>query len=279
MRFEKMQGTGNDFIIINNMELRLPEEKLPAIAARVCARRVSLGGDALMVAEAPAAGGDLKMRFYNADGSEGEMCGNGARCLARYACENGLAGEEARIETMSGDVYGWRLTERLYKIRLNRPSVMDLDRPAEYGGVTYRCAYVELGDPGLPHAVVRLPGLAGKSREELRGIGAALRGHAVFPKGANVNFYDLAEDGAVRLLTYERGVEDFTLACGTGAGCTAAVLAAQGTVRGRSVALDVPGGRLRVELEYGGGRVTELYLLGDTNRVAAGELTDEDLVI
>jgi diaminopimelate epimerase len=232
-----------------------------------------------MVADAPTDGGDLKMRFYNSDGSEGEMCGNGARCLARYAFENGLSGAEVCIETVAGKVYGWRQTERLYKIRLNEPSVMDLDRPAEHGGVTYRCAYVELGDPGLPHAVVRVPGLAGKSRDELRGLGAALRSHPAFPKGANVNFYDLGADGAVRLLTYERGVEDFTLACGTGSGSTAAVLTVRGEVHGIPVALDMPGGRLQVEVERLGERVTALYLLGDTNRVAVGELTDEDLVV
>ncbi len=278
MKFCKMQGTGNDFIIIDNMQLKLPVEKLSAIAAQVCKRRLSLGGDALMVADAPTDGGDLKMRFYNADGSEGEMCGNGARCLARYACEKGLAGEEVCIETVAGKVYGWRQGKRLYKIRLNNPSVIDLERPVELEGVSYACAYVELGEPGLPHAVLRLPGLAGKTQDELRPLGAALRSHPAFPKGANVNFYDSDANG-VTLLTFERGVEDFTLACGTGSGSTALVLRLRGEAPDGPVTLNVPGGRLQVEVEFEGGRVTALNLIGDTNMVAEGELTDEELVV
>lgn len=278
MRFTKMQGAGNDFIVVNNMELGLDPDKFPAIARRVCARRISLGGDALMVADRPQHGGDLRMRFYNADGTEGEMCGNGARCLARYAWEKGLSGEAVTIETVAGDVLGWRQSRREYKIRLNPPTVLRLDAPVELDGVSYECSYVELGEPGLPHAVVRMPALADQSLEELRPLGAALRRHPAFPKGANVNFWDLQEDGVVRLLTFERGVEDFTLACGTGSGSTAAVLTLRGLTSGGLVRLDMPGGRLQVEVERDGETVTNLFLIGDTNMVAEGELTDEDLL-
>ena len=278
--FTKMQGAGNDFIVVNNMELGLPAEKFPAIARKVCAHRVSLGGDALMVADAPDHGGHVRMRFYNADGSEGEMCGNGARCLARYAYETGLAGEEIHMETVAGDVFGWRLSRREYRIRLNRPEVMELDYPVEVGGVSYDCSYVELGDPGLPHAVVHLPGLVEKSLEELRPLGAALRSHPAFPKGANVNFWELLPDGTVCLRTFERGVEDFTLACGTGSGSTAAALTLRGVVpEGQRVRLTMPGGELSVDVEQTDGRVTALYLMGDTNMVAEGVITDEDLDI
>lgn len=279
MRFTKMQGAGNDFIIVNNRELGLPAEAFPALARRICARRISLGGDALMVADRPTGEGDLRMRFYNSDGSEGEMCGNGARCLARYAREKGLAtGETIRIETVAGLVLAWQVDRRTYRLRLNDPTVLDLDRPAQVDGRVYPCAYVELGSPGLPHAVVPIPGLDGMDRDRLRPLAAALRSHPVFPKGANVNFYDPEPDGWVRILTFERGVEDFTLACGTGSGSTAAVLTLRGLVSG-PVRFRSPGGELTVEVAREGNRVSGLFLLGDTNVVAEGELTDEDLAL
>lgn len=278
--FTKMQGAGNDFIIVNNMELGIDPARFPAIARRVCTPRLSLGGDALMVADRPEAGGDLRMRFYNSDGTEGEMCGNGARCLARYAYENGLSGDSMMIETLAGPVYGWRLSQREYRIKLNTPEVLKLDCPVEVGGVSYECSYVELGNPGLPHAVVRLPGLKDKSLEEMHPLGAAIRSFPAFPKGANVNFYDVEPDGTFRLLTFERGVEGFTLACGTGTGSTACVLTLKGMADAQPVCLDMMGGRLKAEVELSGdGRVTGLWLIGDTNMVARGVITDEDLVL
>ena len=277
IRFTKMQGAGNDFIVVNNMELGLDPALFPAIAKRVCTHRVSLGGDALMVADFPQNGGDLRMRFYNADGTEGEMCGNGARCLARYAYEKGLSGESVTIETVAGDVFGWRQSQREYRIKLNTPEVLELDYPVELDGVKYECSYVELGNPGLPHAVVHFPGLAEKSLDWMRPLGAALRSHPAFPKGANVNFWDIEDDGTIRELTFERGVEDFTLACGTGSGSTGAVLTLRGLTQAKPVCLSMMGGQLKVEVEHTGGKVTGLYLIGDTNIVAEGIITDEDL--
>ena len=275
--FTKLQGAGNDFVILNNMELKLDPACFNALAKRVCTPHVSLGANSLMVADFPERGGDLRMRFYNADGTEGEMCGNGARCLARYAFEKGLAGEAMVIETVAGDVYAWRRTQREYRIKLNDPSVLKLDYPVEVDGVAYECSYVELGNPGIPHAVVHTPGLAGMDPEELRELGKALRYHSAFPKGANVNFWDLEADGTVRELTYERGVEDFTLACGTGSGSVSTVLTLRGLTQANPVCLNMRGGQLKVELDLKDGAVESLYLIGDTNVVADGVLTDEDI--
>ena len=99
MKFTKMQGAGNDFIVINNMEEKLPQAQFAALARRLCTRRMSIGADGMMIVDAPQNGGDYRMYFYNADGSLGEMCGNGARCIARYGYEKGLAGETQRVET------------------------------------------------------------------------------------------------------------------------------------------------------------------------------------
>lgn len=276
MRFTKMQGAGNDFIVINNMALRLPLEQLPDMARRLCRRRVSIGANALMVADFPEQGGDFQMRFYNADGTVAEMCGNGARCIARYAYENGFAQSHMTIETVAGPVKAWRQDRRKYRIRLNDPGALDLERPVEACGKMWECAYVELGNPGIPHAVVYYPGLVEKTEDELRDLGKTLRYHPAFPKGANVNFYDVRGGGDVVEMTYERGVEDFTLACGTGSGSTAAVLTLLGKVPGPTVHLMVPGGDLWVEVERADKTIIGLYLIGDTNIVCEGEITDED---
>ncbi len=279
MRFCKMNGAGNDFIILDNREGALDSEWFPALARTVCHRRLSVGADGLMVVERPRGEGDYRMLFYNADGSEGEMCGNGARCICRYGYEHGLAGETQRVETPSGLVTGYRIDGRQYKIRLTDPTVVRLDCRAEALGKTWPCAYVELGTPGLPHASVPCPGLTGKTMEELRELGKALRWSAAFPKGANVNFYDLVGKDRVVELTYERGVEDFTYACGTGTGATVLVLTLLGKVGGENVEVSVPGGTLYVTVEREGENVRALWLTGPAAYVCEGELREEELAV
>ena len=122
MQFWKMNGAGNDFIILNNLQEGLSADCFPALARRLCERRLSIGADGLMVVERPQSGGDYRMLFYNSDGSAGEMCGNGARCICRYGYEIGLAGELQRVETTAGLVTGRRITRRQYTIELNRPT-------------------------------------------------------------------------------------------------------------------------------------------------------------
>lgn len=279
MKFWKMNGAGNDFIILNNLEEHLPSEAFPQIARTLCERRLSIGADGLMVVEAPLCGGDYRMLFYNADGSEGEMCGNGARCICRYGYETGLAGETQKVETISGTVTGTRIDRRRYRVRLNSPTVMRLDASVEVDGAPCPCSYVELGTPGLPHAVVPCAGLRSADPDRLRALGRRLRRHPAFPKGANVNFFEITGEDAVFARTYERGVEDFTYACGTGAGSIAAVLALQGKASGRGVQVEMTGGTLYADVELRSGQVTDLYLTGPTNIAAKGEVLDEDLEI
>lgn len=279
MRFTKMHGAGNDFVVINNMIERVPEEKMSAVARRVCMRRLSVGADGVMFVDRAEGDGDYRMRFYNSDGSLGEMCGNGARCIARYGYENGLAGEVQRIETTAGLVTGWRISERLYRVRLNDPSVLDIAREAVVDGVRYVCGYVELGCPGLPHAVVELEDWDAMPEEKLRSLGRALRYHAAFPKGANVTFVRKVGDNALKAVTFERGVEDFTLACGTGCGATTAVMTLRGRVSGVDTSIEMPGGTLSVTLAASDGAVRDIFLTGPTNIVCEGELTDEDLAL
>lgn len=279
MQFWKMNGAGNDFILINNLEEHLPEEKLPQLAKSLCQRHLSIGADGLMVVDAPKAGGDYRMLFFNSDGSVGEMCGNGARCICRYGYEKGLAGEEQRVETTAGLVTGQRIDRRMYRIRLNDPTTVKLDYPVEVDGVRYACSYVELGDPGIPHAVVPYAGLRQADENELRELGRAIRWHSAFPKGANVNFYELIGEDQVYERTFERGVEDFTYACGTGTGSLVTVLTLQGKVSGRGVRVSMTGGELTVDIDRVHSHITNLYLTGPTNIVCKGEITDEELAL
>ena len=277
MKFWKMNGAGNDFLLLNNLEERLPAEELPHIAKVLCERHLSIGADGLMVVDTPTQGGDFKMLFFNSDGSAGEMCGNGARCICRYGYENGLAGETQTVETTAGIVTGRRIDQRLYRVRLNDPTTVQMNHPVEVNGIRYACSYVELGNPGLPHAVVPYADLAEADAEELRELGRNIRWHSSFPKGANVNFYEILGEDCLYERTFERGVEDFTYACGTGTGSVVTVLALQGKVSGHNVRVGMTGGELLVDVVRDGSRITDLFLTGPTNIVAKGEVTDEDL--
>ena len=277
MRFTKMHGAGNDLIIINNIDGAIPESALPGLAAGLCAQHVSVGADGMIVVAAPRQGGDFRMIFYNSDGSLGEMCGNGARCIARYGYENGLSGEIQRIETTAGLVTGQRVTKRLYKVRLNDPSVIDLHRSVSVGGTVYDCAYIELGNPGIPHAIVLMPDWDERDRDTLRALGRALRFAQEFPRGANVSFVKIVDSGHVKAITYERGVEDFTLACGTGCGSIAVALRLL-SLSGDELAISMPGGELTVSLTAEGTSVRDIYLTGPTNVVCVGDILDEDVL-
>lgn len=277
MKFWKMNGAGNDFIVIDNRDGTVDAAQWPRIARTLCERHLSLGADGLMVVERPANGGDYRMLFFNSDGSVGEMCGNGARCICRYGYENGLAGDVQRVETTAGLVTGWRVDERMYRIRLNDPCNLRLDGKALIDGTAWDYAYVELGDPGIPHAVVPVENLQDFDTAKLRELGRRLRYYPEFPKGANVNFYEIIGPDHIYERTYERGVEDFTYACGTGTGSVVTVLTLLGNVSGHQVRVDMTGGQLVVDVEREGNQVTNLYLTGPTNIVCKGEITDEAL--
>ena len=254
MKIWHMNGAGNDFLVLDARNLTLD---FAALSKKLCEQT---GADGFMALDVSAVA-DFRLHFYNSDGSRGEMCGNGSRCICRFAFEHGLAGEEMVIETDAGLVPGQRLTEREYLVQLNTPTVLDRNRK---NGV----AYVELGCPGSPHAVVEMPGLSWDDRDALRQQAQQLRFDSAFPKGANVNFYTWLGDGHIRILTYERGVEDYTLACGTGTGSTAALLWASGQLPGGQLRADNPGGTLHVTVEGENGQISKLLLQGPTEVAA-----------
>ena len=277
MKFWKMNGAGNDFIIINNMDSSIAEDRWPYIARTLCQRHMSIGADGMMVVTESTGDADYRMMFFNSDGSMGEMCGNGARCIARYGYENGLAGEVQKIETTAGIIYGQRIDKRMYRVRLNDPSVIIPHMKIDVDGREYECAYVELGDPGLPHVAVPVINLREYDEAELFRLGRKIRNHPEFTKGANVNFYEITGPDRIYERTYERGVEDFTYACGTGTGSVVTILTLRGAVSGKKVRVEVAGGELIIDAEREGKKIKNLYLTGPTNIVAKGEVTDEEL--
>lgn len=271
MKFTKMHGAGNDFVILDNLSGSIPGSDYSRLAQTLCRRRLSIGADGLMIV-LPAQGvGDYAMRFYNSDGSLGEMCGNGARCIARYGFDHGLAGDIQRIETTAGIVVGQRIERDLYCIRLNDPTAVETEIGIPWEGQILSVSYIELGDPGIPHAVLELPDWDALPEEELRSLGAYIRSYAAFPKGANVTFRKRLGRNHVKAVTFERGVEDFTLACGTGAGSTAAAMRLRGELGNETLTLDFPGGELQVSLSVEDDTVCDIYLTGPAIVVAEGK--------
>ncbi len=252
-----MSGAGNDFMVIDGRGLTLDYE---ALAKRLCA---ITGADGFMAVDHSQVA-DFRLHFYNSDGSRGEMCGNGARCICKFAYDHGIAGETMTVQTDAGLVPGWRLGQDLYKVRLNNPGALDLNRRPD-------CAYAELGDPGVPHGVRQIPGLTWDMADALREEAISLRFAPEFPKGANINFYDWVDETTVRILTFERGVEDYTLACGTGCGSTAAVLWAAGKLPGGKLTAINKGGTLEVTVE-GRDTITAIYLQGPAETLKTMEV-------
>ena len=258
MRVTYMNGAGNDFMVMDARGMALDFEKL---ALELCKLT---GADGFMAVD-NSDKADFKLHFYNSDGSRGEMCGNGARCICKFAYDLGIAGETIVVETDAGLVPGWRLGENLYRVKLNNPGVLDLNRRED-------SAYVELGMPGVPHGVTHIPGLTWDMAEDLRERAVALRYAAEFPKGANINFYDWIGENTVRVLTYERGVEDYTLACGTGCGSIASVLWTRGQLPGGVLTAVNKGGTLTVTVGGENGTIDSILLEGPAEAVKVYEV-------
>ena len=243
-----MNGAGNDFMV---MDAREKEDlDFSALAVKACALT---GADGFM-AVGMSDTADFRLHFYNSDGTRGEMCGNGARCICRFAYDMGIAGETMVVQTDAGAVPGWRIREDRYRVQLNNPGVLDLHRKGDI-------AYIELGNPGVPHAVARYDGDLWADADCIWDHLRQLRHDPAFPKGANVNFYQVLGENEVRILTFERGVEDYTLACGTGTGSVAVTLWTKGQLPGGKLTAHNRGGTLTVTIE-GSETVEKIFLEG-----------------
>ena len=264
LKFSKLQGTGNDFVIINNLGgqfndfcVGVREEEL---VRAICSRRTGVGADGLILIEDSQVA-NFKWRFFNADGSLAEMCGNGMRCVARYAYEEGLAPEKMTVETEAGIVEA-EVLGRNVKVKLTPPKDFNLNLKAE--GLT-----LHFVNTGVPHAVVFVDAL---ELVEVDEVGRKVRFSPLFaPAGANVNFVEVRLD-RILVRTYERGVEAETLACGTGA-VASALIAAKLFNLPSPVEVEVRSGeRLKVYFDE---KMEEVYLEGPTLWVYDGYLREE----
>jgi diaminopimelate epimerase len=265
-----MHGGGNDFVLIDNRERHLPESKHINFARRVCAVKVGVGADGLILIE-DSDRADFRWRFFNADGSEAEMCGNGARCAARFAVMQGIADSRLAFETLAGLIQAEVLN---HHVRVGLTDVADfrlnLSIPLE--GETLAGHFMKVG---VPHVVVPVEDL---EEVPIRKWGQEVRFHQLFqPAGTNVNFIRAEGPHLLAVRTYERGVEDETLACGTGAVASALISATLGKVAS-PVAVHTRGGEiLTVSFHGHGEQITEVFLEGEALVVYQGQLWLDEL--
>ncbi|MCK9431492.1 MAG: diaminopimelate epimerase [Candidatus Omnitrophica bacterium] len=253
--FAKMSGAGNDFVVTDS---KIPGN--PALLAKkICDRKSGIGADGLLLL-GRMKNGDIRMRIFNADGSEAEMCGNGARCAAFFSKRKSL-----RLHTPAG-IIAARVSGGRVKIKLTDPRGLRMDIPLKLG---IRRIKVNFIDTGVPHAVIFVNGIEGI---DVKGIGSQVRNHKeFFPRGANVNFVEEEGAGMIRVRTYERGVEDETLACGTGSTASALVFASKKGISGLVKVKTQSGEILRVYFKDEGGSFTDVWLEGGARIVYKGE--------
>jgi diaminopimelate epimerase len=275
IEFHKMHGCGNDFVLIDNRSPAVPVERMSHWAKAVCPRSFSVGADGVIFLEpappspGPEPGPDYVWHFYNADGSRAEMCGNASRCAARLAVRLGLAGPSHVLGTDAGPIQAEVRDDGTVKVQLTPPHglqtgmslALEQDRPE---------AVVHFVNTGVPHAVVVVDDIAGA---DVQRLGPLLRYHERFlPAGANANFIQVLDRGRIELRTYERGVENETFACGTGA--VAALLVARALDLCDAAATVTTTGREVLHVSQEGQKV---FLQGRAVHVYTGVLRPADL--
>ena len=272
--FHKMSGSGNDFIIIDNRRTLLPDSDASEFARRVCRRKVSAGADGLILIE-DSDTADFKWRFFNSDGSVAEMCGNGARCVARVAHLKGICGPDMTFETAAGIVRA-EVKESRVKVTMPKPFDLKLDYK-----ITWQQGVLSISsvNTGVPHMVVMGPDLEGLedlNDLDVPALGRNLRFHPLFaPAGTNVNFVSIHPDPVLHIRTYERGVEDETLSCGTGAVAAAIVGVCRFALPSPVRVVTRSGETLTIYVEHDDGDILRACLEGGTRLVYEGALTEE----
>lgn len=267
--FKKMQGGGNDFILIDNRKNIQQLENGKEIAKRLCHRKFGIGADGLILIENPTSPHThFRWRFFNADGSEAEMCGNGARCAARFAFLTQIAPVQMRFETLAGIIEAWVMPNSdQVKIRLSDPTNIKTDINLPLSQQTLTVHYI---DTGVPHTILFVSDIENAQVVEL---GKTIRHHNAFqPKGTNVNFVQILTPSEIIIRTYERGVEDETLACGTGATASAIISALKGYCK-PPVAVTTRGGDvLTIDFDFTPDSLKDVFLTGPAVMVFEGSI-------
>ncbi|MGA2386432.1 MAG: diaminopimelate epimerase [Candidatus Bathyarchaeia archaeon] len=277
MRFWKMHGLGNDYIVVDNRDEKISRAEASDLAKRLCERRFSVGADGLLLVSCSKVA-SAKMRIFNADGSEAEMCGNGIRCFAKYCYENGIVQKtEFPIETLSGPKRVWLTVEgaevKAVRVDMGEPnwerSALPMsgkgtfiDQTLDVDGEIYRASCLSMGNP---HCVTFVDHV---NDFPVNQIGPKIENNGAFPKRTNVEFVQVLSRDELKIRVWERGCGE-TLACGTGTCASVAAANRLGKV-GEKVTVHVLGGDLQVELAAG-----KLYLSGAAVKVFEGNLFDE----
>lgn len=253
LHFDKYQGTGNDFILIDNRAGNISLST--AQIAFLCDRRFGIGADGLMLLENEK-GYDFRMVYYNADGNESTMCGNGGRCITAFAKKLGVINDSASFIAIDGP----------HTVTINHDSIVSLQMQDVTSVITEN-DYTEL-NTGSPHYVTFVDDV---KTTDVFNTGRSIRNKERYqPKGINVNFVQRTEDGII-VRTYERGVEDETYSCGTGV--TAAAIAASGDATGSfNTSITTPGGKLSVSFEKDANGITQIFLNGPATYVYSGDV-------
>lgn len=263
VEFDKMEGAGNDFILIDNRRGQVPDGIKAGLAIDYCRRQQGIGADGMIFIESDPRL-DFVWDFYNSDGSKAEMCGNGARCAARFANRIGAAGSDMTFRTLAGRIDA-ELTPRGAKVRLGDVVMPEKSERIEVDGAQAALWFL---DTGVPHAVLEVPDIG---KVDVMRLGRAIRNHPRFaPAGTNVNFIQLMKGDRIAIRTYERGVENETLACGTGS--TAASLVAVRFL-GRKcpvIAETRSGEELLIHFQMAGNGAEKVYLEGGARLVFSG---------
>ena len=271
--FWKMSGSGNDFIIVDNRDAALSGPSLPDSVKSLCRRKTSIGADGLILVEkSPSA--DFRWRFFNADGSEVEMCGNGGRCVARFAFMNNIAGREMAFETAAGLIHATLMDNRRVKLQMPSPHDEALDYRIEIGqGPAMQVCSI---NTGVPHVVAFVDGL---DEYPVEAVGRSIRYHERYkPQGTNADFVAVSGPREIRVRTYERGVEGETLSCGTGCVASVLIAARKGMVSSPVDVVTRGGERLRVHYEMDGPRFAKVFMEGETSLVYEGIVSPDALL-
>ncbi len=272
MRFTKMEGLGNDFILINGMKETLPED-LSAFSKTICDRHFGVGADGVLLV-LPSDIADIRMVILNSDGSEAQMCGNGIRCFAMYVYEKGILGKSAfAVETRAGIIrpelkFDGEIVAKV-RVDLGMPRTKPKEIPVEIEGedaLAYRLVLdgkeweLNCVSMGNPHCVLFVPDAAAL----VHTLGPVLECHPIFPEHTNVEFVEFIDRNTVKMRVYERGCGE-TLACGTG-GAAVTVAAVKLGITDRNVTVRLLGGDLEYEYREDG----HIWMTGPAKRVAEG---------
>jgi diaminopimelate epimerase len=263
--FYKMSGAGNDFIIIDNRNQVVADAGLSDFIVSVCRRKMSAGADGLILIEVSDKF-DFRWRFFNSDGSKAEMCGNGARCAARFAHVVGIARTNLSFETEAGVVSAQINADRV-KVKMPDPSDLKLAYPLKLSNHSLEISSI---NTGVPHTVVMVEQVADT---DVVALGREIRFHQTFePAGSNANFVQRINGNAIEIRTYERGVEDETLACGTGAIASAIISASRFKMKSPVDVKTRSGEYLTIHFNTKDGQFDDIYMEGNARIIYTGEL-------